>query len=89
MCVRVDEGFKNEERARKLVQNDLAARKEEMRQIMVGSGSTGCSEASTAVGEGAGGTFARPLPSIAARFNETFDPSRMEFQRLDHSLHKK
>ena len=47
--------------------------KEEIRQIQVGSGSTLCSEASTAVGKGASGTFARPPPGIAARLNDFFD----------------
>ena len=78
VCVRMDEGFKNEERARKLVQNDLAAMKEEIRQIEVESGSTVCSEANTAVGKGASGTFAPP--GIAARNNETFVPRMMEFK---------
>ena len=38
-----------EEIAWKLVQNDLSAMKEEIRQIKLGSGSTVCSEAITAV----------------------------------------
>ena len=33
MCARIDEGLKNEESARKLVQNDVPAMKEEIRQI--------------------------------------------------------
>ena len=54
--------------------------KEEIRQIQVGSGSTLCSEASTAVGKGASGTFARPPPGIAARLNDFFVPRKMEFK---------
>ena len=73
----MDEGFQNEESARKLVQNDLAAMKEEIRQIKLRSGSTVCSEAGTAVSEGASGTFARPPPGIAARFNEAFVPRKI------------
>ena len=42
------------------------------------SGSTVCSEASTAVGKGASGIFARPLPGIAARYNDNFVPRKME-----------
>ena len=59
MRERMDERFKNEESARKI---DLAAMKGEIRQIKLGSRSTACSEASTAVGKGASGTFARPPP---------------------------
>ena len=79
MCVRMDEGFKNEESVRKLVQNDLAAMKEEVRQVKLGSGSTVCGEASTAVCTGASGTFAKPPPGTAARYHETFVPRKMEF----------
>ena len=60
---------KKEESARKLVQNDFAAMTEEIRQVKLESGSTVCSEASTAVGNCASGTFARPPPGIAARLN--------------------
>ena len=45
------EGLANEESATKLVQNDFAAMKEEIRQIQLESGSTVCSEASTSVGK--------------------------------------
>ena len=55
------ERFKNEESARKLVRNVLAAMKEEIRPIKLEIGSSVCSEASIAVGTGASGTFARPL----------------------------
>ena len=65
MCERMDKGFKNEESARKLLQR---------------SGSTACSEAITAVGKGARGTFARPPLGIAARYNEIFVPRKMEFK---------
>ena len=52
MCARIDEGLKKkEESARQLVQNDLAAMNEVIRPIQLGSGSTVCSEASTAVGK--------------------------------------
>ena len=71
--------LKKEESARKLVQNDSGATKEEIRQIKLGSGSTACSEASTAVGNCASGTFARPPPGIAARFCDFFVPRKMEF----------
>ena len=57
MCVRMDEPLKHEESSRKLVQNDSAAMKEEIRQIKLESGSTVCSEAITAVGTGVSGTF--------------------------------
>ena len=55
--------------------------KEEIRQIQLGSGSTVCSEASTAVGKGASCTFVRPPPGIAARLNDFFIPRKMEFKR--------
>ena len=81
----MDEGFKNDENARKLVQNDLAAMKEEIRQKKLGSGSTVCSEASTAVGTGARGTFARLPPSIAAEMEfkgRITDYTRSSFQGI-------
>ena len=65
------EGFRNVEKARKLVQNDLAVRKEEIRKPKMGSGSTVCSEASTGVGLGASGTFARPQ-GVAFPCHEVF-----------------
>ena len=80
---RMDQGFQNEESARKLVQNNLAAMKKEIRQIKQESGSTVCSEASSA----ASGTFARPLPSIAGRYNETFGlQTTQEVARWKRSL---
>ena len=51
------QGFKNEENARKLVQNELAVTK--FKSLKMGSGSTVCSEASTGVELGSG-TFAGP-----------------------------
>ena len=71
---------KDEEWAGKLVQNDFAAMKEDIRQIKLGSGSTVCNEASTAVGTGASGTSARLPPGIAARYSENFVPRKMEFK---------
>ena len=47
MCARIEEELKKVEGARQLVQNDLAAMKEEIRHIQLSSGSTVCSEAST------------------------------------------
>ena len=73
------EGFRNEEKARKVVQNDLAVMKEEIQKLKMESGSTVCSEASTAVDLGASGTFAKP-PGIASRYNEVFIPRKMEFK---------
>ena len=46
----------------------------------MGSGSTVCSEACTAVDKGVSGTFARPPPSMAARNNETFVSRKLEFK---------
>ena len=63
-----------------MVQNDMATMKEETRHIMLGSGSTVCGEASTAVGKGASGTFARPPPDFAARLHDFFVPRKMEFK---------
>ena len=57
---RMGEGFRNEERTRKLVQNDSAVMKEEIKNLKMGSGSTVCSETSAAVC--GSGTFARPPP---------------------------
>ena len=72
-------GLKNEESARLLVQRDLAVMKEETKNLKMGRGSTVCSEASTGVGLGASGTFARP-PTLAFRYNEIFIPRKMEFK---------
>ena len=59
----------------------LAAMKEEIR--LIGSGSTLCNEASTAMGKGASGTFVRPPPGIAARLDDFFMPRKMEFKGWD------
>ena len=64
-------GLKNEENAKQMVHKDLAVLKEEMKNLKMGSGSTVCSEASTGVGLGASGTFARPpaLPPDTMKFS--------------------
>ena len=80
MLGRIDQGLKKKESSRQLVQNDLAAMKEEIRQIQLGSGSTVFSEASTAVRKGARGTFVRPPPGIAVRLDDFFMPRKMEFK---------
>ena len=72
-------GLKNEESARLLVQRDLAVMKEEIKNLKIGSVSTVCSEASAGVGLGASGTSARP-PALASRYNEIFNPRKMEFK---------
>ena len=59
MSARMGEGFKNEDNARKLLQNELAVMKDEIKNLKMGSGSTLSSEASTRVGLGSG-TFAGP-----------------------------
>ena len=59
MCARIDEELQKEESARQMVQNDLSAMKEDIRQIQLGSGRTVCCEARTAVGKGSSGTTAR------------------------------
>ena len=51
-----------------MVQNDLVT----MNQIKLGSDSTVCSDAATAVGRGPSGTFARPPPGIGNRLNDLF-----------------
>ena len=43
---KMEEGFKNEENARQLVQHELALMKEEIKNLKMGSSSTVCSEAS-------------------------------------------
>ena len=65
-----------------MVQTDLQAIKEKIRQLESGSGggSTVGSEVSTAVGKGPSGTFARPPPGVAIRLNDLFMPRRMEFK---------
>ena len=75
-------GLKNGENARQLVQTDLMTSKEKIRQLDLGSGSgsTVGSDASTAVGKGPSGTFARPPPGIGTRLNHFFIPRKMEFK---------
>ena len=68
LCTRMDEELQKEEKARQMVQNDF------------GSGSTVCSDASTAVGKGPSGTFARPPPGIGIRLKDFFMPRKMEFK---------
>ena len=65
-----------------MVQNDLMTTKEKIRQLELGSGSgsTVCSDASTAVGKGPSGTFARPPPGIGIRLKDFFMPRKMEFK---------
>ena len=74
MSARMGEGFKNEDNARKLVQNELAVMKDEIKNLKMGSGSTLSSEASTGVGLGSG-TFARP-PPLTSRWNEIIVPRK-------------
>ena len=56
--------------------------KEKIRQLESGSGSGSMvgSEASTAVGKGPSGTFARPPPGIGIRLNDFFMSRNMEFK---------
>ena len=72
-------GFRNEEKARKPAQNDLAVMKEVIQKLKKGSGSTVCSEANTRVGLGASGTFAEP-PGVASRRNEVLILAKMELK---------
>ena len=58
--------------------------KGEMRQIQLESGSTVFSEASTAVGSGVCGTFAKTSARHCCSFSE-----KDGIQRLDHRLHMK
>ena len=73
------QGLKNEENARQMVQKDLKVLKEETKNLNIGNGSTVCREASTGVGLGASGTFARPT-ALASRYNEIFIPRKMELK---------
>ena len=72
----------NEANARQMVQNDLQAIKDKIRQLGSGSGSgrTVGSDVSTAVGRGPTGTFARPPQGVAVRLNDLLMPRRMEFK---------
>ena len=75
-------GLKTEENARQMVQIDLQAIKDKIRQLESGNGSGGTvgSEVRTAVGKGPSGTFARAPPGVAVRLNDLFVPRRMEFK---------
>ena len=75
-------GLKNEESTRQMVQNDCMTIKEKIRQTEMGSGSgsTVCSDGSTAGGQGPSGTFARPPPGIGSRFNDFLMPRKVEFK---------
>ena len=63
-----------------MVQTDSMTIKEKIRQLELGScsGSAVGSDASTAVGKGPSGTFARPPPGIGIRL--FFVPRKMEFK---------
>ena len=63
-----------------MVQNDLMTIKKKIRQLELGSGSgsTVGSDASTAVGKGPSGTFARP--GIGIRLNDFFIPRKIDFK---------
>ena len=87
MTAKMEDGFKGEKMARQqaqdeikqMVKKDLDAFKEEMKSLHRKSGCTVCSEASTGVGLGGSGTFARP-PTLASWFNDIFLPRKMEFK---------
>ena len=70
------DGFKNEENARQMLQIDLQAIKDKIRQLELGSGSGGTvgSEVSAAIGRGPSGTFARLPQGVAIRLNDLFMP---------------
>ena len=68
-------GPKNAANARQMLQNDLQAIKDEIRQLELSRGSG--SDVSTAVGSGA---FARPPQGMAVRLNELLLPRRLEFK---------
>ena len=72
------QGFKNEEKCKKLVQNELAVMKDELKNLKMGRGSTVLSEANTGVGWESG-TFAW-LPPLTSRWNDIFVPRKMEFK---------
>ena len=58
-----------------MAKKDLDAFKEGMKSLQRRSGSTVCSEASTGVGLGGSGTFARPL-ALASRFSFSYSRER-------------
>ena len=86
MTAKMEESLKNEQLARQQAQNkiqqmakrDLDALKQDMKSLHMGSWSTACSEASTGVGLGGSGTFARPT-ALASRFSQIFIPRKVEF----------
>ena len=67
MSAKMAEGFKNEENARKLVQNELAVMKDDIKDLKMSGGSTVGSGPGTVVGSG---IFARP-PPLASRWNRS------------------
>ena len=75
-------GLKNEANAQQMVQNDLQAIKDKIRQLESGSGSGGTvgSDVSTAVGIWPSGTFARPPQGAVVGLNDLFMPRRMELK---------
>ena len=76
MTKKMEEGFKNEENARQLIQWELAVVKDELKNVKMGSSSTVCTEDGTGICVGSG-TFARP-PTF--RRSEIFIPRKMEFE---------
>ena len=73
MIVKMEQGFKNEQNARQLVQSEIAQgiqerreceMKEEIKNLKMGTGSRVCSEASTGVGLGSRTFARRPLLSF-------------------------
>ena len=65
-----------------MVQNDLQAIKDKIRQLESGScsGITVGSDVSTAVGRGSSGTFARPHQGVAGRLSDLFMSRQMKFK---------
>ena len=78
MIVKMEEGSKNEENARQLVQSEIDDMTGEIKNLKMGSGSTVCSEASTGVGLGSG-TSARP----------SSDSKENGIQGVGHRFHAK
>ena len=93
MTAKMDDGFKSGQMARQqaqdeimqMVKKDLDAFKEEMSCLLRGSGSTVCGEASTGVGLGGSGTFARP-PALASRFSDIFLRRMMELKATNSAV---